>query len=207
MQKVINSVIYKIDNKEIATFVKDDRAIFIEDTLSPEEFIELAKEAKLFFDIKYDKEHPNWHECPHCRSSTESTVVEQPNTTNIYYKCGAEYIHSDIDNSFTKVEGCHIKVKEVGYCSVCGTFNDENKVCNCANKKLYECYTYEEPEQEDNYQHLHHRCPICSSPACEEQPDASLHCFTIVYECGTEMSGAISCPNEMVFDKRCDYKE
>lgn len=52
-----------------------------------------------------------------------------------------------------------------------------------------------------------HRCPICSAPASIEQPQESLHAYTTVYDCGTEITKAFGTDDEGIFDKRCDSKD
>lgn len=46
-------------------------------------------------------------------------------------------------------------------------------------------------------------CPICNAPL-KETPQPSLHVFTEIFECGTQISAAFSAPEEFIFDKRCD---
>ena len=52
-----------------------------------------------------------------------------------------------------------------------------------------------------------HKCPICSAPASIEQPQESLHAYTTVYDCGTEITKAFGTDDEGIFDKRCDSKD
>lgn len=49
-----------------------------------------------------------------------------------------------------------------------------------------------------------HRCPICSEHASDEQPEPSLHAYTTVYDCGTEITKAFGSDDEGIYDKRCD---
>lgn len=51
-----------------------------------------------------------------------------------------------------------------------------------------------------------HRCPICSSPASDKQPQEGLHAYTTVYDCGTEITKAFGSDDEGIYDKRCDNK-
>lgn len=46
-------------------------------------------------------------------------------------------------------------------------------------------------------------CPICGSLSLNEQPQASLHAYTTVYECGTEITKAFNSDDEGIFDKKC----
>lgn len=49
-----------------------------------------------------------------------------------------------------------------------------------------------------------HRCPICYEHASDEQPEPSLHAYTTVYNCGTEITKAFGSDDEGIYDKRCD---
>lgn len=47
-------------------------------------------------------------------------------------------------------------------------------------------------------------CPICGASALNEQPQPSLHAYTTVYDCGTEITKAFCSDDDGIFDKRCD---
>lgn len=51
------------------------------------------------------------------------------------------------------------------------------------------------------------KCPICNSNeiASDKQPQPSMHAFTIIFECGTEIVQAFySEINDYVFEVKCD---
>lgn len=62
-------------------------------------------------------------------------------------------------------------------------------------------------KKKDKIYNVDHRCPVCSAPACDEQPQEGLHAYTTVYECGTEITKAFGSDDEGIYDKRCDTKK
>lgn len=59
---------------------------------------------------------------------------------------------------------------------------------------------------DDEFVKIGATCPHCGSKTCEDQPHASLHCFTLIYMCGYEVDAAISHPNTGTVSVNCTMK-
>ena len=52
---------------------------------------------------------------------------------------------------------------------------------------------------------VYNTCPICDAKRTEEQPEYSMHAFTLIYECGTEIDYPIGHVGAM-YGASCDGK-
>lgn len=50
------------------------------------------------------------------------------------------------------------------------------------------------------------KCPFCSAPEIEEQPQGGLHAYNLIYTCGTEIIVPIGFDN-VVIEKNCLNEE
>ena len=57
----------------------------------------------------------------------------------------------------------------------------------------------------DEIEGVYNVCPICEAERTNEQPEYSLHAFTLIYECGTEIDYPIGHIGAM-YGASCDGK-
>lgn len=48
------------------------------------------------------------------------------------------------------------------------------------------------------------KCPICGEKESKNQPQSGTHCYTTVFECGTELDFIYNDPDYQEFSQRCD---
>ncbi len=48
-------------------------------------------------------------------------------------------------------------------------------------------------------------CPICNAEEIEDQPQPSLHAYTLIFKCGTEITAAFSSKeSDFIYDQKCN---